>query len=151
MKKHWALCLAISTILLLLVAACGPQPLPKAPTPIPTLAPATLPPATATEISPEGGVTPGETGTPGEGMGLVEAGRAVFEQHCVLCHNLTAEVKVGPGLAGLFELDQLPSGEPFSEDNLKLWIRSGGGAMPGVPLDDADMEALIAFLQDETK
>ncbi len=151
MKKHLALCLVICTTLVLLVAACGPQPLPEAPTPIPTLAPATLPAATATEPSPEGGVTPAETGMPGEGTGLVDAGGAVFEQHCVVCHNLTAELKVGPGLAGLFEVDQLPSGEPFSEENLRLWIRSGGGAMPGVPLDDADMDALIAFLQDATK
>ena len=151
MKKHVALCLAILTILVLLVAACGPQPLPQAPTPIPTLAPATLPAATATESSPEGGVTPGETGAPGEGTGLVEAGGAVFEQNCAVCHNLTAETKVGPGLAGLFGIDQLPNGEPFSEENLRLWIRSGGGAMPGIPLDDADLDAVIAFLQDATK
>ena len=126
MKKHLALCLAILTILVLLVAACGPQPLPQAPTPIPTLAPATLPAATATEPSPEGGPAPGQTGTSGEGGGLVEAGRVVFEQNCAVCHNLTTEMKVGPGLAGLFDLDQLPNGNPVSDENLKSWILSGG-------------------------
>jgi mono/diheme cytochrome c family protein len=151
MKKHLALCLVIFTTLVLLVAACGPQPLPQAPTPIPTLAPATLPAATATEPSPEGGPAPGQTGTSGEGEGLVEAGRVVFEQNCAVCHNLTAETKVGPGLAGLFGIDQLPNGETFSQENLRSWIRNGGGAMPGIPLDDADLDAVIAFLQDATQ
>lgn len=151
MKKQMALCLVILTTLLLPVAACGPQSLPQAPTPIPTLAPATLPAAAATEPSPGGGATPGETGTAGEGGGLVEAGRAAFEQNCAGCHNLTAETKVGPGLAGLFNIDQLPNGEPFSEENLRFWIRNGGGGMPGIPLDDADLDALIAFLQDATQ
>jgi mono/diheme cytochrome c family protein len=145
MKKHLALYLAVVTTVVLLVAACGPQPLPEAPTSIPTLAPATLPVVEATEPPAEG------ASTPAEGQSLVEAGRGIFEQNCVACHNLTAETKVGPGLAGLFEIQQLPNGEPFSEENLRFWIWNGGGAMPGFPLGDADMDALIAFLQDATQ
>lgn len=151
MKTRLALCLALWTSVILLVAACGPQPLPEAPTSIPTLAPATLPVATATEPSGEGAAPLEETEVPGASGALVETGRGVFEQNCIVCHNLTAEAKVGPGLAGLFEMEQLPNGEPFSEENLQSWIRNGGGAMPGFPLDQADMDALVAFLKDATQ
>lgn len=145
MKKRLTLVSAIVLTLALLAAACGPQPLPEEPTPIPTLAPATMPAATAAEPS------AGGEATPGEGGGLVQAGQQVFEQNCAACHNLTAETKVGPGLAGMFDRQQLPNGEPVNQDNLRVWIRNGGGAMPGIPLGDDDMDAIIAFLQDATQ
>jgi mono/diheme cytochrome c family protein len=144
--------LALLAAVLLIAVACGPQPLPVAPTPIPTLAPATLPVQTATQppaagetatLPPAGQVTPTAD--------LVQAGSQIFQQNCAVCHNLTSEPKVGPGLAGLFGISNLPNGQPFNEDNLKGWIRSGGGGMPGFPLADDQMTALIAFLQDATK
>ncbi len=140
MNKLLALCILI----LLLVVGCGPQPLPVAPTPIPTLAPATLPVTMPTEPT-----TPGET-TPAAG-GAGEAGAQIFEKNCSICHNLTAETKVGPGLAGLFSRSQLPNGNAVNEENLKGWIRSGGGAMPGFALPDDQLMALIAFLKDATQ
>jgi len=148
--KKLTLVLAAVLTLLLLVSACGPQPLPEEPTPIPTLAPATLPAATATEPAAGGETTSGGEATPGGGD-LVAAGQQVFEQHCSVCHNLTTETKVGPGLAGLFSLEQLPNGEPVNEENLGSWIRSGGGGMPAIPLNDTDLEAVIAFLKDATQ
>jgi mono/diheme cytochrome c family protein len=117
----------------LLIAGCGPQPLPEEPTAIPTLAPATPPKADT-----------------GEKPDLAQQGADVFTAQCSACHSVTAEAKVGPGLAGLFDLDTLPDGNSFSEDNLKDWILNGGGAMPGVSLSDADMEALIAYLKEAT-
>jgi hypothetical protein len=59
---------------------------------------------------------------------------------------------VGPGLAGLFANQAgLPSGQPFTEENLREWIRNGGGAMPGIPLGDTEMSDLFAFLRQETQ
>ncbi len=79
------------------------------------------------------------------------AGAAVFEANCAVCHNLTAETKVGPGLAGLFGRSALPNGEPVDEDNLRDWIRKGGGAMPGIKLEDEALDDLIAYLKEATR
>ena len=110
--------LAFLILVVMCVAGCGPQPLPLAPTPIPTLVPATLPAPLPTE--PVAPVEPGET-APTSGGGS-EAGKQVFEQACSVCHNLTAEAKVGPGLAGLYEMDVLPNGSPVDDESLGLWI-----------------------------
>ena len=144
MKKHWVPLIAICLLLAALSAvACGQQPALE-PTPIPTLAPATLPAATT---APEA-TTGGEPSSPED---LVQAGSQQFEQNCAVCHNLTTEMKVGPGLAGLFDLDQLPNGNPVNDENLKSWILSGGGAMPGVPLTEEQLNAVVAFLKDATQ
>ena len=145
MKKTLALAMFI-----LVVAACSsPQPLPDAPTPIRTLYPATLPhvvppPPSGTEVA-------GGDETPEAGDPTVQAGGQVFEQNCAVCHNLTAETKVGPGLAGLFDLDQLPNGNPVTDENLQEWITNGGGAMPGVPLSQDELDQVIAFLHEATQ
>jgi mono/diheme cytochrome c family protein len=141
MKKHMFPLIAICLLLgALSAAACGQQPAVE-PTSIPTLAPATLPVAT----------TAPEATTGGGPEDLVQAGSQVFEQNCSVCHNLTTETKVGPGLAGLFDFDQLPNGNPVNEENVKAWILSGGGAMPGVPLTEEQLNAVVAFLKDATQ
>jgi mono/diheme cytochrome c family protein len=141
-NKH----LVFLALVLLLAVACGPQPLPAAPTPIPTLAPATLPAVTPTQpASTE--ATPTGAGTQDQ----VAAGQQIFDQNCSVCHNLTTERKVGPGLAGLFGISQLPDGKPFNQANLEDWIRTGGRGMPGFPLSDQQMAELIAYLQQATK
>jgi mono/diheme cytochrome c family protein len=143
MRKSLALLVAI----VLLLVACGPQPLPEEPTPIPTLAPATLPPAAPTEPPAQAEPTP----PAGEDGGLVEAGQQVFEQNCFACHNLTAEPKVGPGLAGIFDKETLPNGNPMTEENLREWIVQGGGAMPAIPLDEDQLDQVVAFLREATQ
>ncbi len=151
MKKILAL-----AILILVIAACeSPQPLPDAPTPIRTLYPATLPavvtqPPSGTQVA-EGDETPEAGGEAGPGDATVLAGEQVFEQNCAVCHNLTAETKVGPGLAGLFERDQLPNGERVTDDNLRVWITNGGGQMPPVPLPEDELNAVIVFLHQATQ
>ena len=139
--------LALMIVVILCAAGCGPQPLPLAPTSIPTLAPATLPAPLPTE--PAAPVEPGETAptTGGEG----DAGKQVFEQTCAACHNLTGEAKVGPGLAGLYDRDMLPNGNPVDDENLGVWIRTGGGAMPGLPLTDEQLSDVVAFLREATQ
>jgi mono/diheme cytochrome c family protein len=136
MKIRLSLFLLALGLLALWLAACGPQPLPEEPTPIPTLIPATMPAAPTSSVQ--------ATSNP------AQAGMEVFSQHCSACHNITAEAKVGPGLQGLFDLEALPNGSTFSEDNLRDWIRSGGGAMPGVSLSDQDMDILIEYLRQAT-
>jgi mono/diheme cytochrome c family protein len=81
----------------------------------------------------------------------VQAGEQVFEANCAVCHNLTAETKVGPGLAGLFEREQLPNGNPVTDENLREWIANGGGAMPAVPLSQDELAQVIAFLHEATQ
>jgi mono/diheme cytochrome c family protein len=82
---------------------------------------------------------------------LVQVGSQQFEQNCAACHSLTTEAKAGPGLAGLFDKNQLPNGNPVNEENLKGWIVSGGGAMPGIPLTEEQLTAVVAFLKEETQ
>lgn len=148
--------LALAMFILLFAAACGPQTVPEAPTPIRTLYPATLPavvtpPLVGTgvaegEETPEPGVVPG-TG----GSAAVQAGQQVFERSCAVCHTLTTQALVGPGLAGLFERDQLPNGDPVTDENLREWIIHGGGAMPAVPLPEDELNQVIAFLHEATQ
>jgi mono/diheme cytochrome c family protein len=126
------LCLKLLTLLtVLLLAACSPQPLPKKPTPIPTLIPATMPAQAPSSQTAPAGTHPGS---------------AIFDANCSACHTLTEETKVGPGLAGLFGRAALPNGNPVNDENLKGWIRTGGGAMPGLPLSDSDLDTLVEFL-----
>lgn len=131
---------------LVFLAACSsPHEVAEAPSPIPRLNPATLPPgeAEAEAVQEGSGAVPTPAG-PGE------AGKAVFDVQCLVCHNLTAEAKVGPGLAGMFDQDSLPNGEAFSEEALRVWIINGGGAMPGVPLEADDLDSLIDYLREAT-
>ncbi|HSJ53023.1 MAG TPA: cytochrome c [Anaerolineae bacterium] len=147
---------ALAVFILLFATGCDPRPVPEAPTPIRTLFPATLPavvtqPPSGTEVA-EGDQTP-EPGQPTATAGdpAVAAGEQVFAQNCSVCHNLTAEAKVGPGLAGLFERDQLPNGDPVTDENLRVWITNGGGAMPPVPLPEDELTQVIAFLHEATQ
>ncbi len=121
----------------LLLAGCiSPQPLLKNPTPIPTLIPATMPAveAGASQSAPAG----------------THPGSAIFDASCSACHALTDETKVGPGLAGLFQRAELPNGNPVNAENVQEWIRAGGGAMPGLPLSDSDLQTLVEFLTQAT-
>jgi mono/diheme cytochrome c family protein len=152
MVKRLTLLTVALVAIVLFAIGCAYQPA-VPPTPIPTLAPATMPPAPPTQPAASGEGTPSpasEGGTSGA-ADLVTAGGQVFEQNCSVCHNLTAETKVGPGLAGLFGRQQLPNGNPVNEENLKEWIVTGGGAMPGLPLTAEQLAAVVAFLQDATQ
>lgn len=153
------LTMLILSSVILLIAGCAQQPFIE-PTPIPTLAPATLPATTPTEaaavedIAPtaatEGGAAAEET-PPADETDLVGAGAQVFEQTCAVCHNLTTETKVGPGLSGLFDKETLPNGNPVNDENLAEWITNGGGAMPAMPLTGDQLAAVVAFLKEATQ
>lgn len=146
--------LLLSCIGLVLAGCSGPQPLPVAPTPIPTLLPATLPAAPMPAL-PSGGAL-AAIAPPATGGGATDAaailGQQVFENNCKACHRLSDEKLVGPGLAGLFErMPPLPSGQPFSEENLIAWIESGGKAMPSfASLSNEQLDAVVSYLKEAT-
>jgi mono/diheme cytochrome c family protein len=105
----------------------------------------------ATETPPE--PTPTEvkvepTSAPSESE---DSGKQVFTTRCASCHYLSDLDQVGPGLAGLFALESLPNGEPFSGQALADFILNGGGAMPGQRLSQEELDALIAYLRDATQ
>ena len=175
MKKSLVLVTLALLIATLLVVGCGRRPY-DPPTPIPTLPPATLPRDALTEAvaeatekaageateEPAAEAAPTEEeevaaptaaveDTPETAASLAGEGGEVFDQTCAICHNLTTETLVGPGLAGLFEKDSLPNGQPVTEENLKEWIVTGGGDMPGMILTQDQLEAVVAFLKDATQ
>jgi len=148
----------LGVLLVLFLAGCNPQPLPVAPTPIPTLIPATLPVAVDVEAAVgDGAATPAapSEGSADEDAGTSTAtdlalGKQVFDTKCFICHNLDAESKVGPGLAGLFAKTALPNGNALDDAGLGEWIAVGGGSMPGVPLTNDELAGLIGYLRGAT-
>jgi cytochrome c len=93
-----------------------------------------------------------------------QRGQHVFKLHCAACHNTNNRMKVGPGLAGLFESGgpalpggvdyggKLPHGEDITPENVATWLRQGGrgriGIMPpvGMAMSDSETADLIEFL-----
>jgi cytochrome c len=77
-------------------------------------------------------------------------GKEVFDQ-CSVCHNSdSTEVKVGPGLKGLFKKDKMTStGKPVTEANVRMKIDEGGNGMPVYKdvLSDEEKANVIAYLK----
>ena len=85
-----------------------------------------------------------------------EAGRRVFETTaCLNCHTVRGTVgdgRYGPDLTHLMSRETIASGAvPNSAQTLKAWIRNPdhfkpGVLMPVMQLDEARLEALVAYL-----
>ena len=76
-------------------------------------------------------------------------GKEVFDQ-CTVCHNSdSTEVKMGPGLKGLFKRAKLNSGKPVNEANVLGQINEGGNGMPAYKdiLSDEEKANVLAFLK----
>ena len=76
-------------------------------------------------------------------------GKEVFDQ-CSVCHNAdSAEVKMGPGLKGLYKRPKLASGKPVNDTNVLGQINAGGNGMPAYKdiLSDAEKANVIAYLK----
>ena len=77
-------------------------------------------------------------------------GKEVFDQ-CSVCHNAdSTEVKMGPGLKGLFKKDKMTTtGKPVTEANVLTKINEGGNGMPAYKdiLSDAEKANVIAYLK----
>jgi cytochrome c len=76
-------------------------------------------------------------------------GKEVFDQ-CSVCHNSdSTEVKMGPGLKGLFKRAKLNSGKPVSDANVLNQINEGGNGMPAYKdiLSDDEKANVLAYLK----
>ena len=79
-----------------------------------------------------------------------QSGQALYMANCSACHyHDSKKNKVGPGMLGLFKGNKLPdSGQPVTEENVRLRIVNGGNKMPPFKhLSDAELEALIEYLK----
>ncbi len=76
-------------------------------------------------------------------------GKEVFDQ-CSVCHNAdSTEVKMGPGLKGLFKRAKLNSGKPVNDANVLTQINEGGNGMPAYKdiLSDDEKANVLAYLK----
>lgn len=90
---------------------------------------------------------------------LVEMGKRVFEEKgCVACHSVDGSPRVGPTMKGLWgKQERLEDGsiisvdEPYVRESiLKPAAKLTAGfpnVMPPIPLDEGEMQALVAYLQ----
>jgi mono/diheme cytochrome c family protein len=76
-------------------------------------------------------------------------GHEVFQAFCSACHyDRKNEPLHGPSLLGLYKKPALPSGAAATDERVTATIMHGRNLMPAVggALDEADMNALIAYL-----
>jgi cytochrome c len=88
----------------------------------------------------------GKGGAPGNAA----KGKDVFESNCSVCHNSdSTEVKVGPGLKGLFKRDVLNNKKKVNEANVREMINMGGNGMPSYEdmLTAAEKSDVVAYLK----
>ena len=84
------------------------------------------------------------------GAGDATKGKSVFEDNCSVCHNAdSTDVKMGPGLKGLFKRDKLKSGKPVNDANVMAQIENGGNGMPAYKdlLSATDKANVLAYLK----
>lgn len=83
-------------------------------------------------------------------------GRLAFEAHCAACHTLrgsSAAGMAGPDLTHFMDRSTLAAGALSNDEgHLADWIRDPqkikpGTSMPTVPLSDADLAAVVAYLR----
>jgi mono/diheme cytochrome c family protein len=80
-------------------------------------------------------------------------GKDIFEANCAVCHEITADDKVGPGLKGIskkgtHKLSDGTEHRDHSPEVLRKQIVEGSRSMPqvGSSLSDQEMADLIAYL-----
>ncbi len=77
-------------------------------------------------------------------------GERVFNMQCAVCHNAhSTEALHGPGLAGLYHRQTLPSGIPLTDEHVRQNIIHGRAMMPpfGNVLDEQQINDVIAYLK----
>jgi mono/diheme cytochrome c family protein len=131
MKRTCAL-LAIILLSLVVLAACNtPQPLPVAPTQIPTLPPATLPPAvTATPRAAIAGITFPTTPP------SAAAGEAIYQAKCAACHGTDGKAQVA-GARNFTDVDYMRAAAPAEFFRVTT---KGKEQMPAFEKDLSDAE-----------
>jgi len=79
-----------------------------------------------------------------------KSGKDLFTANCSICHFPDRkDIKVGPGLQGLFNNQTLPkTGRPTSEKNIRETIVNGGEKMPPFKhLKDQEIKTIINYLK----
>ena len=85
----------------------------------------------------------------------LQAGQLVFARSCGVCHSVAgtnALGRVGPDLTHLAARASIGAGAlANTPENLARWIRNAplikeGARMPAIPLDDADLRAVVTYL-----
>ena len=129
MKARIVLSLCVIVLGLALAACSTPAPLPEAPTPIPTLIPATLPP-------------PGAQNTPQPGVVLPKTapvaanGAAVYTEKCAGCHGPDG-TGVVEGSRDFTDVDYLRAAAPVDFFSV---VTNGAGDMPAFKNELSDEE-----------
>ena len=83
-------------------------------------------------------------------QGATERGSELYARNCASCHYADKEeVKLGPGLKGLFQTGFLPSsGRPASEENVRQQMTAPYRSMPSFGyLQAQEISDLIAYLK----
>ena len=83
-------------------------------------------------------------------QGSIDSGRESFSRHCASCHYAdNEEVKLGPGLKGLFQKALLPSsGRPVTEENVRQQLTTPYRTMPSFGfLPAPQVSDLMAYLK----
>ena len=138
--KRTLILLVLGVLLLIALAACGtPQPLPVAPTPIPTLIPATLP-------------APGSAATTPVAAGVVfpsappaqAAGEAVYNAKCASCHGEDGKGKVDKA-RNFTDVDYMRAAAPV---DFYATVSGGRDTMPGFKdsLSEEDRWNVVYYL-----
>lgn len=82
--------------------------------------------------------------------GDVAKGKGVFDQNCAVCHNAdSTDVKMGPGLKGLFKKAKLTSGAAVNDASVRAKVDAGGNGMPSYKdiLSDTEKNDVMAYLK----
>ena len=79
-----------------------------------------------------------------------ERGREIFYYKCWMCHNEFVQ-EGGPRLDSVFQRENLMTGKPVNEANIREQIRDGSPNMASykTTLSDADIDDLVAFIKTE--
>jgi cytochrome c len=86
----------------------------------------------------------------GGAAGDAAKGKGVFDQNCAVCHNAdSTDVKMGPGLKGLFKKPKLTNGSAVNDASVHAKVDAGGNGMPSYKdiLSDAEKNDVLAYLK----
>lgn len=81
---------------------------------------------------------------------IVDEGAKLFAGSCSLCHfTETTQTKIGPGLKGLFQQNNLPVSQwPVTRESIEKQLRTPFKNMPPFEeLEDEQIDALIAYMK----
>lgn len=81
-------------------------------------------------------------------------GEQIFKKRCKVCHNASAERKVGPGLMGVYGREAVSGIGSLTEERLHQWLQNPRDLKPNTrmpkyaPMQDATKrQAVIDFLK----